>query len=94
MSLGDWSENAPPTARQAFVSKVRVLIGQPQVMVHDADESPWDDLAILGPLLTREEALARPDKAQYFHVIDHVIAEDDRFMRYFHERPKPTGRRR
>lgn len=90
VSLGDWSDDAPPSAREAFVTKVRVVDGQPQVMVVDPDDSPWDDLDILGRLLTREEALAHPDKARYFHAIDHVIAGDARFMRYF--RPSPRRR--
>ncbi|MGZ3417820.1 MAG: hypothetical protein ACXWUG_25925 [Polyangiales bacterium] len=94
VSLGDWSEEATPASRVAFVTKVRVLDGQPQVMLVDPEDSPWDDIEILGRLLTREEALAHPMKATCFHAIDHILAEDDRFTRYFEGKPKNPGQRR
>lgn len=83
VSLGDWHAGAPPSARQAFVTKVRVLDGQPQVMLVGPEESPWSDLTILGPMLTREQALVHPRKGDCFHAIDHILAEDQRFMVYF-----------
>lgn len=93
VSLGDWSEGAAPSAREAFVTKVRVLDGQPQVMLVGPDDSPWGDLDVLGPMLTREEALAHPRKQDCFHAIDHILAEDDRFMRHFAARARKSRRR-
>lgn len=93
VSLGDWHDGAPPSAREAFVTKVRVLDGQPQVMLVGPEDSPWGDIGVLGPMLTREEALAHPRKADCFHAIDHILAEEPRFMRAFAPPPKKPKRR-
>lgn len=82
VSIGDWTEDASPSDRTAVIMLARWVDGAPQVMVVGPDDNPWGDVGVLGPVLTRQEALARPDIQDYFHVVDHVFLSDDRFTGY------------
>lgn len=84
ISLGDWSESSTPADRQAVLLRVRGK--EMQMMVGDPGDCPWDDVEVLGRIVPREEALKHPRIKDYYHVADHVIAEDDRFTRYFRAR--------
>lgn len=81
ISLGNWSEGATPNDRQAVLLRVRGR--NMEMMVGDPDDSPWTDIDVLGRILNREEALKHPRIEDYYHVADHIVAEDDRFTRYF-----------
>jgi hypothetical protein len=98
VSIGAWADGSTPADRLAVVMKVRVIDGAPQVMVVGPEGCPWTDVGVFGRILSREEALARPDIKEYFHVIDHVIEVDERFMKGFQEPPPrrpspPTARK-
>lgn len=80
VSLGQWGQsggdgNVPPD-RVAFSCRVRPVDGSYEVMLADAADSPWSDVALIGKKLGRAEALAHPWKADVFEVLDHSFAHD------------------
>jgi hypothetical protein len=81
ISLGNWGEGATPDDRRAVLLRVRGR--KMEMMVGDADDSPWTDIEVLGRILSRDEALKNPRIKDYYHVADHIVAEDERFTRYF-----------
>jgi hypothetical protein len=83
VSIGDWTDSGGHESRTAVCMKVRAIEGRPQVMVVGPSDCPWGDVQVLGAIATREQALARPDIKDYFHVVDHVLVSDERFTRYF-----------
>jgi len=89
VSLGDWSPKGTPADREAAVIKVRNVGGEIEMMVQGPLDQPWNDIGVLGRLLSREEMLAGPRKGEFFHIADHVIAEDQRVVPYL--RGKPQG---
>jgi hypothetical protein len=76
ISLGEWGEGATPDARLAFALRIRSTEAEFQVMVVDAAESPWRDVAFLGRMLDRKEALQHPWIEEVFHITDHIVSED------------------
>ncbi|MCE9574918.1 MAG: DUF2199 domain-containing protein [Deltaproteobacteria bacterium] len=76
MALGDWGEAADPAQRAAFYCRVRPTADSYQVMLGDADESPWSGAAIVGQKLSREQALRHPWKAAAFEVLDDAFEQD------------------
>ena len=85
VSIGDWSEGSKPEHRKSVCMKVRRPGGQFQVMVVGREGAPWTDIDVFGPILSRAAALKSADIQEYFHVVDHVLAGDDRFTVYFSE---------
>lgn len=81
ISLGDWSEKATPKDRQAILLRVRGP--KMEMMVGGPKNSPWSDVGVLGEILPREKALKHPRLQDYYHAADHVVAEDERFTKYF-----------
>lgn len=76
VSIGAWDEGAPPADRRAFYGRVRPMEGEPGVRLEDAATSPWADVARLGRMLSRAEALAHPDKAEAFAILDAGFKRD------------------
>jgi hypothetical protein len=76
ISLGEWGEGATSDGRIAFAVRIRSAEAEYQIMVVDAAESPWNDVAYLGRMLDRKEALAHPWITEVFHITDHIVTED------------------
>jgi len=76
VSLGDWTDGSEPVNRLAFALRLRAVESEFQVSVVDAALSPWNDVAILGRMLDRSEALAHPWIKEVFHISDHIVTED------------------
>ncbi len=84
IGIGDWGENAENADRAAFAMRMRLGEENFEIMVTDADESPWSDATVLGRMLDREEALAHPLIEEAFLITDY-IADDDMPVRRFLE---------
>ena len=82
VSLGEWGEGAMPENRLAFALRIRSADVEFQIMVVDASESSWNDVAFLGRMLDREEALTHPWIKEVFHISDHIVAEDQEVRKY------------
>lgn len=76
VSLGPWGEGTDEADRAAFYCRVRPTEDAYEVMLGDAAESVWADVAIVGAKLSRDEARAHPWKATAFEVLDHAFAND------------------
>lgn len=90
VSLGDWEEGSAPNQRRAFALKMRATDNQYEVTVTDASESPWRGVAILGPMLDRQEALEHPWIDDIFHITDHIALADQWVKKYLAESIRPT----
>ena len=76
VSLGEWTEDATPDERLAFALWIRSTNAEYQVSLVDAKHSPWHDVAFLGRMLDRKEALHHPWIKEVFHITDHIVTED------------------
>ena len=76
VSLGPWGEDSTSEQRIAFALELRASESRYEVMVIDADHSPWREAKIIGRTLNRAEALEHPLLAEVFHITDHIVLED------------------
>lgn len=76
VSIGEWGEGSTPEQRVAFALEVRASDSQYQTGVVDAVQSPWREAKFIGRTLDRVEALSHPRIKEVFHIIDHVVMED------------------
>ncbi len=56
---------------------------QYEVIVVDANESPWHDATFIGRMLNRDEALKHPWIEEVFHISDHILEDDPEVKTYF-----------
>ncbi len=94
IGMGDWGEEASPEDRKAFAIIIKDGGNQYEVMLLDADESPWQDTEILGRMLNREEALSHPWKEEVFHITDHMLEDDPEIKGYFERLYEVNARHR
>jgi hypothetical protein len=76
VSLGEWGEDSEPSERRAFALSLRVSESQYEVMVVNAEESPWYGIEFIGPMLDRDDALMHPWIEDVFHITDHIFTDD------------------
>lgn len=76
ISVGKWWDGTGPADRTAFALQLRSGAENYEVMVRDAEDSPWKSVELLGEMLDREQALAHPMVEEVFHITDHLFAED------------------
>lgn len=80
VSLGAWGEGSAPSQRTAFYCRVRAVSTETgpsyEVMLGDAAASPWADVDLVGAKLSRAGALAHPDKATAFAILDEAFVQD------------------
>jgi len=82
ISIGEWGEAATSEGRLAFAVRIRSAEAEFQVMVVDAIESPWQDVAFLGRMLNRKEALEHCWIQEVFHLTDQIVSEDPDVREY------------
>jgi hypothetical protein len=87
VGVGEWGEETTSEDRRAFALQMRDSGKQYEVMIVNADESPWQHAKILGRMLNREEALKHPWIEEVFHITDHVVEEDPEIKAYFERQP-------
>ena len=77
ISLGEWGTDEPrPGVRASMALRAWVLDGSVAYTVLDAGETQWARHEALGTMLSREQALADPDKDEFFHLAEHVTSDD------------------
>ena len=84
ISLGTWADGASPSQRAAFYCRVRPTNDSYQVMLGDAAESMWRDAAIMGSMLSREQALGHRRKKTAFEVLDEAFVQDPSLQGFLH----------
>ena len=82
ISIGEWTEDAPPSRRCSFYVQIWTKGDNYQVSVRDAAESPWDTAEFMGRTLDRAEGLAHPRIKDVFHITDHIVVEDTPIIEY------------
>ncbi|MBO9635198.1 MAG: hypothetical protein J7578_18960 [Chitinophagaceae bacterium] len=83
ISLGNWYEGSEPEHRVAFPFRIWLKENDFQIGLTDREESPWAEVAYLGRILDREDALQHPWLAEVFHITDHIVANDKPVVEYF-----------
>ena len=85
IGLGEWGDEVDPSERTAFPVCIWDNEGSWAVSVTNRDESPFANVEFIGEILDRDEALQHPLIKEVFHITDHIVAEDDVILDYFHE---------
>ncbi len=83
IGLGDWDDGAKPEDRLAFAFQIWVDVNDFRVGLVDAKDSAWAQVAFLGRILDREEALGHEWKNDVFHITDHMLTDDLEITNYF-----------
>ena len=83
VSIGEWGDGTTAEDRLAFALILRCREDQYEVMVVNADKSPWQDAEMIGRMLDRDEALAHPWIEEVFHITDHMVEDDLEIRSYF-----------
>lgn len=83
VSVGEWWEGTTPADRAAFPMILWQTADDFAVTLVDAAESPWKDVALLGHVLDREEALTHPRVKDAYHVTDHIFEQDPEIRSFF-----------
>lgn len=83
VSVGDWGEGANEAEREAFYCRLRPADGNYELMLADAADSQWGDVALLGRKLSRDEARAHPLRKTLFALADEIGTRDPRVVGYF-----------
>lgn len=91
IGLGEWGDGSTPEARTAFALVMRAADEQYEVMVVDAEKSPWRNARVIGRMLDREEALQHPHLEDAFHITDHMVEEDPQVRAYFEGGPSSAA---
>jgi len=90
VSLGEWTEEAGPQDRVAFALELWSTATEYQVGLVEPCNSPWRDVAFLGRMLSRAEALEHPWLSDVFHLTDHMISDDPELRGHL-AGPQSTG---
>jgi len=83
VGLGEWGEDAGPEARTAFPFVIWTEQDSFQVGLTSAADSPYREVAFLGRILDRTEALKHPWLQEVFHIADHMVSDDPAIVDYF-----------
>jgi len=82
IAVGDWSEGADPNTRIPFGLEIRATPTEYQFGFIGPDSSMWGQSELMGPMLTREQALAHPQRDVILHIAEHVVHEDARIYEF------------
>ena len=66
----------------AVAMQVRATETDFEMFVADVKDSPWRGESYLGRMMDREEALNSPLKETFFHIADHVVADNPKVHEY------------
>jgi hypothetical protein len=76
IGIGQWGDGTSKDDRRGFAMDLRVADSQYEIMVTNAEQSPWKAKTIIGHILDREEALADSWIKEVFHLTDHILSQD------------------
>jgi hypothetical protein len=82
VSLGEWGEGSTPEQRVAFAMELRTDESEYQVVLIDAERSPWRGADFIGRTLDRSEALEHQWVKEAFQVTDHMVTDDEPIRSY------------
>jgi hypothetical protein len=82
VAIGDWDEQAEPGSRARVALLVSPRETDVVLSVHDREGWNWADSEIFGAVLSREDALALPNIADFYRVAEFVIDNDPRIAAY------------
>lgn len=86
ISLGVWGDDeVGPEGRVAFPFRMWMDSENFMVGLVDADESPWRDVAFMGKILNRDEALNHEWIKDVFHITDHMVKDDKVIVSFFND---------
>jgi hypothetical protein len=85
IEFGDWGENATSKDRYTVGMDARFTEQEVQFAFIDPDQSPWGRSSSKGKMLSRNEALAHPNKEEFFHVAEHILSDDTRLANFLKE---------
>ncbi len=83
--MGEWDEGSGYGDRRAVGINVWATEDQYQMAILDPNASPWSGSRVIGPMMARGEALGHPELRTYFHIAEHVIAQDPVVSSFFGE---------
>ncbi len=83
VSLGDFHEEIVPASRVAFGFSIIQGESEYLVSITDANESPWNNVKVIGRKLTREEALSHEWIEDVFHITDQMVVDDPEIKSFF-----------
>ncbi|MGV3620625.1 MAG: DUF2199 domain-containing protein [Archangium sp.] len=69
--------------KEGFFCRLRIADGGLVTSLGDAASSPWGGDSLLARMLTRDEALAHPRRADVFALVDQLCREDMAIENYF-----------
>lgn len=78
LSIGQWGEGTSGEMRNRVGVKCQIDSAVPAFMIVDASTMPWNDEKVLGKALTREDVLTNSIKDEAFHILDHLVFDDQR----------------
>jgi hypothetical protein len=76
ISTGNWSQEGSLCGRVSFFTIIRSSIGNYQVEIGNAKDSPWGTVAVMGRTLDRVEAMSHSSLSDVFHILDRILTED------------------
>jgi hypothetical protein len=76
VSVGDFTQGADPADREAFALNFKRNEQGVNMVLRDATESPWREVALLGRMLTEREAKDHPRRAEVFEIGTHAVKND------------------
>ena len=79
IGIGEFGEGTEPHQRIAF----GISLKPEGIMIIDATVPEWAELHILGPHLTREQALRHSRKPELFQLVDQLYLEDKALGEFF-----------
>ncbi len=82
LSLGKWWDGSTPEDRIAFPFRIWTNEDNYHVGLMDKAECQWNDVESLGAMLDRKEGLKHEWIKEVFHIIDHIVEEDQPVINY------------
>ncbi len=83
ISIGEWGTEKIPKDRYAFGFDMMATDESYQVMIINAEQTPWGKADILGQKLTREEAMLHPWLEDVYEITDLMADRDDEVREFF-----------
>ena len=83
IGLGEWGEGGEPEMRTAVAVNIWDNDENWAITVTDKEESPWNHVEFLGNIVNREEALRHPWIKDVYHIVDHIVVEDQPVIEFF-----------
>lgn len=81
--LGKWGKGTSAEDRYAVSLEFRILQGQPQFMVIDAQDRPAGQSELVGAALSREQVIDTPLAQKVFDMVDEICAQDPRIAELY-----------